>query len=134
MQFTDREGRAPGVGTYNRHALIAFRYLTETPRPKLTPTGLSASGAAMKPENASIRRVLSLGPFRIDGLPGLIMDRYGDAISVQLNTAGMDKLREPLFEAMDRLADVNTLVLRGDTRNENTKDWPRGGNPARRWH
>ena len=50
------------------------------------------------------------------------MDRYGDAISVQLNTAGMDKLREPLFEAMDRLADVNTLVLRGDTRNENTKD------------
>ena len=38
------------------------------------------------------------------------MDRYGDAISVQLNTAGMDKLREPLFEAMDRLADVNALV------------------------
>ena len=111
------KGELLGVGTYNRHALIAFRLFDRNAEAKIDADWFEARLArAME-----TRECVYPGGFyrwahsESDSLPGLIMDRYGDAISVQLNTAGIDKLREPLFEAMDRLADVNTLVLRGDT-------------------
>jgi 23S rRNA (cytosine1962-C5)-methyltransferase len=36
-----------------------------------------------------------------DGMPGLVIDRYGPWLSVQILTAGMDRLREPLLEAIE---------------------------------
>ena len=36
-----------------------------------------------------------------DGLPGLIIDRYGAAMAVQANTAGMEGLTPVLLEALD---------------------------------
>ena len=85
------------MGTYNRHALIAFRLFDRNAEAKIDADWFEARLArAME-----TRECVYPGGFyrwahsESDGLPGLIMDRYGDAISVQLNTAGMDKLREP---------------------------------------
>ena len=106
------------MGSYNRHALSRISFVDRNAEAKIDADWFEGAFSAGHGEprecvypNGFYRWAIS----ESDGLPGLIMDRYGDAISVQLNTAGMDKLREPLFEAMDRLADVNTLVLRGDT-------------------
>ena len=36
-----------------------------------------------------------------DGLPGLVVDRFGDVLVCQLNSAGMARLEAPLLEALE---------------------------------
>lgn len=50
-----------------------------------------------------------------DGIPGLIVDRYGDHLSVQLLTLAMDQRREIIRDAL--IAELNpaTIVLRNDS-------------------
>jgi len=50
-----------------------------------------------------------------DALPGLVIDRYGDVLVVQLTTAGMERVREPLLEVLHRLFDPAGIVLRNDS-------------------
>lgn len=46
-----------------------------------------------------------------DGLPGLIVDRYGDVLTVQANTAGMDKLLDVLVPALQKVTGAQCIVL-----------------------
>ncbi|MEI9985734.1 MAG: class I SAM-dependent methyltransferase [Aliidongia sp.] len=48
-------------------------------------------------------------------MPGLIVDRYGDALVCQINTAGMALLEAPLLEALDKVLKPATIVLRNDS-------------------
>src|SRR3546814_10430120 len=50
-----------------------------------------------------------------DGLPGLVVDRYGDVLVVQMNAALLDRLNVPLLEALDAVLAPRTLVLRHDS-------------------
>ncbi|MFN3462319.1 MAG: class I SAM-dependent rRNA methyltransferase, partial [Oceanibaculum sp.] len=50
-----------------------------------------------------------------DGLPGVIIDRFGDAFVVQVNTAGMDALTPILLEALDAEFAPATIVLKNDS-------------------
>jgi 23S rRNA (cytosine1962-C5)-methyltransferase len=47
-----------------------------------------------------------------DGLPGTVVDRFGDVCVVQTNTAGMEKLQEPLLEALDGVCAPRAVVLK----------------------
>src|SRR5262249_6858202 len=46
---------------------------------------------------------------------GLIIDRYGDVLSVQANTAGIDRLTPHLIEALDAELKAEVIVLRNDS-------------------
>ena len=50
-----------------------------------------------------------------DGLPGLIIDRYGAAIALQANTAGMEGLTPLLLEALDAVVSPGAVLLRNDS-------------------
>ena len=50
-----------------------------------------------------------------DGLPGLICDRYGDVLVLQVNTAGTEALTPALLAALDRLLSPAAIVLRNDS-------------------
>jgi 23S rRNA (cytosine1962-C5)-methyltransferase len=50
-----------------------------------------------------------------DGLPGLVLDRYGDLIVAQSGTAGIDRLREPIEAAVDKVIGAKTLVWKNDS-------------------
>ncbi len=50
-----------------------------------------------------------------DGLPGLVIDRYGDYLSVQITTAGMEGLKPQLLEALNSLLQARGIVLRNDS-------------------
>ena len=52
----------------------------------------------LPPETDCIRLVNSEG----DGLPGVVVDRYGDGMVVELNTAGADHLREAISGTLER--------------------------------
>jgi 23S rRNA (cytosine1962-C5)-methyltransferase len=49
-----------------------------------------------------------------DGLPGVIADRYGDVVVLQLLTAGADPMREMLGRLLMELAGAKTIYERSD--------------------
>jgi 23S rRNA (cytosine1962-C5)-methyltransferase len=57
------------------------------------------------------RLVFSEGDF----MPGLILDRYGDYLVAQMNTAGMDAARDILIEVCQELFAPKGMVLRNDS-------------------
>jgi len=50
-----------------------------------------------------------------DGLPGLIVDRFGDVLVCQVNTAGMEALFPFVESALKSLLKPKAIVLRNDT-------------------
>ena len=50
-----------------------------------------------------------------DGLPGLVLDRYGDVIVAQSGTAGIDRLRAEIEFAVDKVIGAKTLVWKNDS-------------------
>jgi 23S rRNA (cytosine1962-C5)-methyltransferase len=58
----------------------------------------------------SYRAVYSEG----DGLPGLIVDKYGDTLVVQSLTAGVDRLFETVIEALREVYQPQRIVVRND--------------------
>ncbi len=49
-----------------------------------------------------------------DGVPGLIADRYGDTVVVQLTTVGAERWREAIADALAALPGVRTVYERSD--------------------
>ena len=110
------KGEAVGLATCNPHALIACRLLAESPK-----TVIDAAFFATRLERAqALRRRFLAEPFyrlvhgEADGLPGLVIDRFGDVFVVQLNTAGAEALRAPLLEGLQAACAPRAVVLRRD--------------------
>jgi len=106
------DGRPYGTFYFNPNSLIALRRLDEAP--DIVPDqGFFAARIARA---MALRETLCAEPYyRLvnaegDHLPGLVIDRFGDAYVVQITTAGMERLREPLLAALA----APRLVLRGD--------------------
>jgi 23S rRNA (cytosine1962-C5)-methyltransferase len=49
-----------------------------------------------------------------DGLPGLIVDRYAEILVAQIHTAGMERLRQQLIDALMDETGTRGLLLRND--------------------
>lgn len=109
-----------GLAYINPNALITARILTRDVRATIDTKWFYAR----------LRRALDLRerfyetPFyrlaygESDGMPGFVVDRYGDVCVVQLNTAGALALREPFITALTELIAPKGLLLRnaGSTR------------------
>jgi 23S rRNA (cytosine1962-C5)-methyltransferase len=50
-----------------------------------------------------------------DGLPGLIVDRFAEILVAQIHTAGIERLRTQLIEALMLETDTRGLLLRNDS-------------------
>ncbi|BBI59395.1 hypothetical protein HSBAA_07010 [Vreelandella sulfidaeris] len=50
-----------------------------------------------------------------DLLPGLVIDRFGDVVVVQLNTAGMQALADEIVDALEKVIKPEVIVFRNDT-------------------
>jgi 23S rRNA (cytosine1962-C5)-methyltransferase len=49
-----------------------------------------------------------------DALPGLVVDRYGDHLVAQIGTAGMERLREDIVAALDKVLSPASILWRND--------------------
>ena len=99
-----------GVGYFNSCSEITIRLLTrhhEEIDSRFFCDRIKKAAAlrqfAVKGTNA--RRLVSS---EADDLPGLIVDQYADVLVVQFLTAGMEKLRQPVIEALE-----DTIPSRG---------------------
>ncbi len=111
------DGKVFAVAYYNPHSLIALRVLTRNKDARI-----GRHFFAVRLERAlRLRERLFDRPFyrlvhgEADGLPGLVVDRYGEHLVVQLNTAGMERLWGPCREALDRLLEPKSILLRNDS-------------------
>jgi 23S rRNA (cytosine1962-C5)-methyltransferase len=111
------DGGRHGVWQFNPHSLIAARLLDRGPEAAVDVAWLRARLAAA----LALREGLFGGaPFyrlvhaEADGLPGLVIDRYGDALALQANTAGMELLTPALVEALEGLLAPRLIVARND--------------------
>lgn len=60
-----------------------------------------------------------------DGLPGLVVDRFGDTLVAQLNTTGMDQKRDSIVEALRAVIPETTSILfRNDSPSRQTEGLP----------
>jgi 23S rRNA (cytosine1962-C5)-methyltransferase len=110
------DGRGFGTGYFNPKSLIAVRLLAEE-----CDTVIGQEFFAERLARAlKLRESLYAKPFyRLvhaegDQLPGLVIDRFGDTLTAQIGTAGMEKQRGPLLAALDQLLSPATVILRGD--------------------
>lgn len=105
-----------GTGYVNPHTLICARLLSRSPK---HPWGPSLLVHRLKVA-LSLRELLFDRPYyRLvhgegDLLPGLVVDRYGDYLGVQLTTAGMDYAREAVISALERVLRPRGMILRND--------------------
>lgn len=117
VAIEDAGGERLGIGTFNPHSLIAVRLLARNPE-----TAVDADFLASRLAKAlALREALFDAPYyrlvhsEADGLPGLVVDRYGDVLSVQANTAGMDRLLSHILEALDAVIAPQAVVLRNES-------------------
>ncbi|MBC7962878.1 MAG: class I SAM-dependent rRNA methyltransferase [Steroidobacteraceae bacterium] len=116
-ELYDASGGLIGVGHYNPHSLIAFR-LVSRKREDIDSVAFFEQRIAAA---LAHRKALypTMGTFRAvygesDFMPGLVVDKYADCLSLQLLSAGMDSRREQIVEALKRLLAPTGILARND--------------------
>ena len=116
VNVTADDGRSFGTGFFNPKSLIAVRLVDPKPDVALDEDFFAAKlGRALK-----LRASLYPAPYyRLvhaegDGLPGLVIDRFGDAVVVQITAAGMEALKDTLLAALQRVLAPARIILRAD--------------------
>lgn len=106
VDVSSSAGRFLGTGLYNPHSLIAVRLLDGTVRE------FSDYLSARMEEAVRIRRLSGkMGPdsaerlihSESDGLPGLVVDRYGDLLAVQITTLAMEAYADQVLSILSDL-------------------------------
>ncbi len=111
------DGRTLGVATYNPHTLVAARLLDRDPGRRIDREFL----ARRLKRALAIRERLYAEPFyrlvhaEADGIPGAVIDRFGDFMVAQLNTAGMMRLEPEFVAALEAAVAPKAIVLRNDS-------------------
>lgn len=111
--------RAPlGVVTINPRSKIIVRMLDRDPAAVIDSAWLTARLS----HALALRERLYAAPFyrlihaEADGLPGVIIDRFGDLAVIQPNAAWAEVLIEPLADALMAVTGVTTVVKNGTSR------------------
>jgi 23S rRNA (cytosine1962-C5)-methyltransferase len=106
-----------GYAYVNPHSLICARIMSRSPA---HPPSKSLLVHRLQVAQ-SLRRALFPQPFyrcvygESDGLPGLVLDRFGDIIVGQIATAGMEALRPQIEEAVKKVFAPAALVWKNDS-------------------
>ena len=110
------DGRDFGTGYFNPKSLIAVRLLAEHCDTAIDTDFFAArlGRARLLRDSLYDRPFYRLVHAEGDHLPGLVIDRFGDTVTVQIGTAGMEKQRNHILAALDRLLSPATVILRGD--------------------
>ena len=121
-------------GFYNRRSLIRVRSLTQDPSRPIDAaffTDRIAQAIALR-RSAGLSahtNAMRLVHGESDGLPGLIADDYAGYLVVQFHTAGMEKQRSAVLDALQSLLAPRSMYERSDVgtrRAEGLDDRPTG--------
>lgn len=116
-ELFDVSGALLGTGYHNSRSLIAVRLLSRQQEDidsvaffeQRIATAL-AHRRSIYPELDSFRLVYG----ESDYLPGLVVDKYGEYLSLQILSAGMERRRDLILEALQRLLSPQGIIARND--------------------
>ncbi len=116
VQVVDHKGRAIGIAHYSSSSQICLRLLSQRVETVDAHFYEQKLAAALE-----LRRsvVCDADAYRLvhaeaDSLPGLIVDRYGDYLSVQTLDQGMDRAKDWIVAGLVNLLAPKGIVLRND--------------------
>jgi 23S rRNA (cytosine1962-C5)-methyltransferase len=116
VQVEDSKGKFLGIATINPNALICARLVS---RDEKYP--LNKSLLVHRLQIAlSLREALYDAPYyRLvygdgDFLPGLVIDRFGDICVVQIASAGMEKVKADIVEALEKVVAPKGILFKND--------------------
>jgi 23S rRNA (cytosine1962-C5)-methyltransferase len=117
VRLAASHGEPLGTAFFNAHTLIAARIVE---RDAARPIDAAWCAARLGSALALRERLYPGGFYRLihaeaDGLPGLVVDRYGDTLVVQRNAAGIEVIWPQLLEAIDAVLAPKAIVLRDDS-------------------
>lgn len=106
-----------GYAYVNPHALICARILGRDAR---YPPGKSLLVHRLQVALALRDRLYPQPFYRLvhgesDGLPGLVLDRYGDVVVGQAGTAGMESLKDAIVAAVGQVIAPRAMVWKNDS-------------------
>jgi len=116
-ELYDVGGGFMGCGYYNPNSLIAFRMLS---RQREDIDSAAFYEQRIRTALAHRQQVYpGLTTFRAvygesDFLPGLVVDKYGDYLSLQILSAGMERRRSLLLEALANVFSPAGIIARND--------------------
>src|SRR5438067_11524241 len=109
--------RPLGVAMFNPHTLLAARLLD---RDAARPVGKRFFVRHLERALRLRERIYRAPYYRLihaeaDGLPGLVIDRFGSVLVVQANTAGIDRLMPLVLDALQQVLSPDAIALRNDS-------------------
>ncbi len=118
VSVIDPRGNLLGRGFYSPGSAIPVRLLVRDATTQIDAAffrarfeqaqALRASLGLPSDDTTGLRFVHAEG----DGLPGLIVDRYGDVVAVQFGTVGMKRREAVVFEALSAVLSPRSIVDR----------------------
>ena len=115
VAVTDRRGRPLGQALYSPKSEIRLRLLTRGREP------VDATWWQRSIARAAARRAgLAATAYRVvhaegDGLPSLVVDRYGPYVVAQLLSAGLEQVRDDVLAGMGAALAPEGILLRNDS-------------------
>ena len=114
VSLLDHDGRFIGRGIYNSRSQIPVRLLTREQEAidgtffqnRLRSAQAVRSALALPDATTTAYRLVNSEG---DGLPGLVVDVFGDAAAFQTSTLGMWLWREEIAAAIEQVTDVKTI-------------------------
>lgn len=106
--------RALGLAYVNPQSLICARLLETWTIPDAAWLAARLSKALQLRERLYPQPYYRLAYGESDGLPGLVVDRYGSACVVQIGTAGMEQLKPQIQSALAQVVRCEALLFKND--------------------
>lgn len=117
VQVLTERARFLGHAYVNPRSLICARIMSRDPaHPIGKPLLVHRLRVAL-----SLRQRLYAQPYyrlvhgESDGLPGLVVDRYGEVLVAQIGTAGMERLKHEIAAALDKVVGPAGLLWKNDS-------------------
>jgi 23S rRNA (cytosine1962-C5)-methyltransferase len=123
VDVLDARGGFLGRGYYNEHSRIRVRMLTWAPgeigdalwRERVTAAIRRRGAIVSAGETGRETNAFRLVHAEADLLPGLVVDRYGDVVVVQFLTAGVERVREVVVDAIAAALAPRCIFDRSDS-------------------
>lgn len=114
VRVTDPRGRFIGQALHSPRSEIRLRLIERTDQPVD-----AAWWHRRVSEAVARRRAIDADAYRVvygegDGLPSLVVDRYGSYLVAQLLSAGLETMREPIIAALVDVLAPAGILLRND--------------------
>ena len=126
VQLQTHNNRFLGYAYVNPHALICARIVGRKPEQRIDRALIEHRLRVAK----ALRDRISRGPYyrwvfgESDGLPGLVLDRYGSLVVGQIATAGMQALQADVEAAVRVVADPSGLFWKNDSASRDLEHLP----------